>query len=91
VLAAPRAAAGGDKSARRPGGGGAPKRAGQRAARPPPPPARERGTPRTLLFCKPYDVLCQFTDATGGGGDADAPRATLKGAERGTRAQLRRA
>jgi hypothetical protein len=34
--------------------------------------------PRTLLFCKPYDVLCSFTDAAGG----SAPRATLKGAPR---------
>ena len=44
------------------------------SSRPQPPP--NAAPPRTLLFCKPYDVLCSFTDEAGG----NAPRATLKGA-----------
>jgi hypothetical protein len=57
-------------------GRGGPSR-GSGPRRPKPPPLANAAPPRTLLFCKPYDVLCSFTDA----GSADsAPRATLKGA-----------
>ena len=49
----------------------------RRSRGPLPPPAADAAPPRTLLFCKPYDVLCSFTDAGGG----SAPRATLKGAQ----------
>ena len=58
------------------GRGGGPSRSGG-PRRPKPPPPANAAPPRTLLFCKPYGVLCSFTDAGGADG---APRATLKGA-----------
>jgi len=53
---------------------GGPRSGARRPA--PPTPRVDAGQERTLLFCKPYDVLCSFTDA---GGAGDEPRATLKG------------
>lgn len=57
---------------------GAPRGRRPGSTRQPPPPSRDRGEPRALLFCKPYDVLCQFTDEGAAGAAAGTPRATLK-------------